>query len=318
MTIAALVSVAVTHALADPACDHAVAIADANAALMSAPDLFLSAGSMPRGDSDEAFEPRLVGGVDYSLTRILAGSATRARATAECRARAAAERIETGPLARALDARIASLATAIADGESALARVESAAVQQLATRPELVAMRIDLDALRAQLASARRERAALPAPSTLAHAVADERAALADLEGRESRLRTLDGIDISVRGAIDRGISDTQAYVAIVSVTFDTGLWFRGDANDRAARARADLARARLAALDAQVTVDGERIAQLDALIASLEQERTLAARLSGDDARRFERQLWRELATRKAEHAFLVSRVSATQELHR
>jgi hypothetical protein len=320
ITAAALISLAVSHVHADPTCDHAVAVADANAALMSAPDVFLSAGSMPRSDFDEAFEPRLVGGVDYSLTRILAGSATRARATAECRARAAAERIETGPLGRALDARIASLTTAITDGEAALARLESAAAQQLATRPDLLALRIDLDSLRAQLASARRERAALPAPSVLSHAIADEQTALADLEGRESRLRTLDGIDISVRGAIDRGlyVTDTQAYVAIVSVTFDTGLLFRGDANDRAARARADIARARLATLDAQATVDGERIAQLDALITSLEQERTLAARLSGDDARRFERQLWRELATRKAEHAFLVARVSATQELHR
>jgi hypothetical protein len=320
MTVAALLSLAVSHAHADPACDHAVAVADANAALMSAPDLFVSAGSMPRSDFDEAFEPRLLGGIDYSLTRILAGSATRARATAECRARAAAERIETGPSARGLDARIAALTTAITEGEAALARLESAAQQQLATRPELLAMRIDLDALRAQRASARRERAALPAPSVLARAIADERTALADLEGRESRLRTLDGIDISVRGAIDRGlyVTDTQAYVAIVSVTFDTGLLFRGDANDRAARARDDIARARVATLDAQAAVDAERITQLDALIADLERERTLAARLAGDDARRFERQIWRELATRKAEHAFLVARTSATRELRR
>ncbi|MGE0403535.1 MAG: hypothetical protein AB7T06_42915, partial [Kofleriaceae bacterium] len=130
----------------------------------------------------------------------------------------------------------------------------------------------------------------------------------------------LDGIDVSVRAAIDRGlyVHDTQAYVATLTVTFDTGLLFRGDADDRARRARADLARARAATLDAQAAVDTDRIAQLAALIADLERERALAAKLSGDDARRFERTIWRELATRKAEHAFLVARTSATQELRR
>ncbi len=309
-----------TRADADPHCDHLTAVADANAALMSAPELFATAGSMPRSDFDEAVEPRLVGGIEYSLTRILAGSATRARASAECRARAAAAVIDSGPLSRAHDARIASLSAAITDGDAALARLESSVAQQIATRPDLLAMRIDLDSLRAQLASARRERTALPSPTSLAHAIATETAALADLEARESRLRTLDGIDVSVRGAIDRGlyVHDTQAYIAIVSVTFNTGLLFRGDAHDRAQRARADIARERAATLDAQSAVDAERIAQLDALIADLERERTLAAKLSGDDARRFERLVWRELATRKAEHAFLVARASAAQELRR
>lgn len=309
-----------TRADADPTCDHAIAVADANAALMSAPELFVGAGSMPRSDFDEALEPRLIAGLDYSLTRIFAGAATRARASAECRLRTASVAIETGPLARALDARIASLSTAIADGDAALARLESAAREQLATRPELVALRLDLDSLRAALANARRDRAALPAPTTLAHALADEAAALDELESREARLRTLDGIDVSVRAAIDRGlyVHDTQAYVATLTVTFDTGLLFRGDADDRARRARADLARARAATLDAQAAVDTDRIAQLAALIADLERERALAAKLSGDDARRFERTIWRELATRKAEHAFLVARTSATQELRR
>ena len=308
----------VESAHADPACDHLLAVADANAALLSAPELFATAGSMPRSDFSEALEPRLVAGLDFSLTGIFAASATRARAAAECRVRAAGTVIDAAPLARGLDARIAALAGAIADGETALARLEAATQQQLATRPELLAMRIDLDALRAQLATARRERAALPSSPSAAHALADEAAALADLEAREARLRTLDGIDVSVRGAIDRGlyVHDTQAYVATLTVTFDTGLLLRGGATDRALRARGDIARSRAAVLEAQTAVDRERIAELAALIADLERERGLAARLAGDDARRFERSLWRELATRTAEHAFLVARVSAAQEL--
>jgi|GEM_PF-6133501 len=315
-----LIAVAATAATAhaDPNCDHLVAVADANAVLMTAPELFASAGSMPRSDFDEAFEPRFIGGIDYSLTRILAGSATRDRAAAECRARAAASLVDNGPLARALDARIASLSTAITDGEAALARLESAAAQQLATRPDLLAMRLDVDALRAALSAARRERAALPSPASLAHALATETAALAELETRESRLRTLDGIDVSVRAAIDRGlyVHDTQAYVATVNVTFNVGLLFRSDATDRAVRARADIARDRAATLAAQSAVDDTRIAELTTLIADLERERTLAAKLSGDDARRFDRLVWRELAARKAEQAFLVARVSATREV--
>lgn len=320
LLVSTLVLALQTRAEADPLCDHARAVADANAALMSAPELFTTAGSMPRSDFDEALEPRLVAGIDYSLTRILAGSATRARAAAECRARAAAALVDTGPLARGLDARIAQLASAIAEGEVSLARIESAAREQLATRPELLAMRLDLDALRAALAAARRDRAALPAPVPLGHALADETASLAELEQREARLRTLDGIDVSVRAAIDRGLyaADTHAYVATLTVTINTGLLFRGDANERAARARSDLARERAATRDAQAAVDAERIAELGALIADLERERTLAAKLSGDDARRFERTLWRELATRKAEHAFLVARTTATEELRR
>lgn len=325
ITVVALASLALqTRADADPTCDHVRAIADANAALMSAPALFASAGSMPRSDFDEALEPRLIAGIDYSLTRILAGSATRARADAECRARAAATLVDAVPLARALDAQIASLSTAITEGESTLARLEAAAREQLATRPELVALRLDLDALRATLAAARRERAGLgvppPSPIALTRVLADETAALAEIEAREARLRTLDGIDVSVRAAIDRGlyVEDTQAYVATLTVTFNMGLLFRGDAHDRAARARADLARDRAATLDAQSAVDADRIAQLATVIADLERERALAAKLSGDDARRFERTLWRELATRKADHAFLVARTTAAQELRR
>lgn len=309
-----------TRASADPACDHAIAVADATAALLGAPELFASAGSMPRSDFDEALEPRLVAGIDYSLTRILAGSATRARAAAECRARTAAAAIDAGPLARALDARIASLAASLVDGEAMLARLESAAREQLATRPELIGLRLDLDALRGALATTRRERAAVPAPSTLAGAVSAETSALADLEDHEGRLRTLDGIDISVRGAIDRGlyVHDTQAYVATLSVTFDTGLLFRGDAHERARRARREIARDHAATLAAQARVDEERLAELAALISDLERERGAAARLAGDDARRFDRQLWRELATRKADAAFLAARIAAAQEASR
>ena len=50
----------VESAHADPACDHLLAVADANAALLSAPELFATAGSMPRSDFSEALEPRLV------------------------------------------------------------------------------------------------------------------------------------------------------------------------------------------------------------------------------------------------------------------
>lgn len=313
-------------AAADDYCDHARAVAASEADLLAAPELFITAGytqqpAILAGEVATTAQPRVIAGVQLGLLRIAAGSATRGRADAECHRHTAADRIARGPTGHALAAQISVLDGAVAEGEAMLAQLAAAVDQQVATRPELIATRLRLDDLRALAAEAHRQLAMLPrSDAPLAGALADQRAAVADLEHHEGRLRTLSAFDVSVRAGIDRSLdhpTDTP-YLATLSITVNTGLVFQHAANARAASARRRLARADEAELAAQATTDTQRAAQLAQLIAQLEDDSTALARLSGDDARRLRRSLWFDLVQRKAERAFLVARVDAVRELAR
>jgi hypothetical protein len=263
----------------------------------------------------------VLAGVQLAVMRIAAGSATRGRAAAECRRHDAADRIARGPTGRALAAQISVLDGALVEGEAMIAKLAVEVDQQLTTRPELIAARLRLDELRALAAEAHRQLGMLPlSEAPLAGALADQRAAIADLEHHEGRARTLSAFDVSVRAGIDRSLDrpNETPYFATVAVTVNTGLVFQRGANARAASARDRLARTGEAALAAQATTDTLRAAQLAALIAQLEDDGAALARLSGEDARRLRRSLWFDLVQRKADRAFLVARVAATRELAR
>lgn len=327
MRAAVLVVLAlVAPAAADDHCDHARAVAAAEADLLAAPELFVTAGYTQQpailwGEVATTAQPRVVAGVQLGVMRIAAASATRGRATAECRRHDAEERIARGPIARALAARISVLDGALVEGDAMVAKLAAEVDQQLATRPELIAARLRLDELRALAGEARRELGMLPlSDAPLAGALADQRAAVAELEHREGRLRTLSAFDVDVRAGIDRSLdhpNDTP-YFATVSVTINTGLVFQHGANARAASARARLGRTGEAALAAQATTDTQRAAELAALVAQLEEDSAALARISGDEARRLRRSMWFDLVQRKADRAFLLARVAATRELAR
>ncbi len=313
-------------AAADDFCDHARAVAAAEADLLVAPELFVTAGYTQQpailfGEVATTAQPRVIAGVELGIMRIAAGSATRGRADAECHRHAAADRITRGPTGRALAAQLSVLDGALVEGDAMLAQLTAAVDQQVATRPELISTRLRLDELRALSTEAHRQLAMLPPSDTpLAGALVDQRAAVADLEQREGRLRMLSAFDVSVRAGIDRSLdhpTDTP-YLATLSVTVNTGLLFQRGANSRAASARRRLARSGEAEITAQATTDTQRSAQLAQLIAQLEDDNTALARLSGDDARRLRRSLWFDLVQRKAERAFLVARVDAMRELAR
>ncbi len=313
-------------AAADDVCDHTRAVAAAEADLLVAPELFVTAGYTQQpailfGEVATTAQPRVIAGLQLGLLKIVAGSATRGRADAECQRHLAAERIARGPSGRALAAQVSVLDGALAEGEAMVAKLAAEVDQQLATRPELIATRLRLDELRALATDAHRQLALLPATDApLAGAFADQRAAVAELEHREGRLRTLSAFDVSVRAGIDRSLDHptNTPYLATLSVTVNTGIVFQHGANARAASARRRLARTDEADLAAQATTDGQRAAQLATLIAQLEEDAAALARLSGDDARRLRRSLWFDLVQRKAERAFLVARVSAVRELAR
>jgi hypothetical protein len=313
-------------AAADDYCDHARAVAASEADLLAAPELFVTAGYTQQpailfGEVATTAQPRVIAGVQLGIMRIAAGNATRGRADAECHRHAAVDRIAHGPTGRALAAQISVLDGALVEGEAMVAKLATEVDQQLTTRPELIAARLRLDELRALAAEAHRQLATQPrSDAPLVGALAEQRAAVEDLEHHEGRLRTLSAFDVSVRAGIDRSLdhpTDTP-YLATLSITVNTGLVFQHGANSQAASARRRLARADEAELSAQATTDTQRAAQLAELIAQLEDDSTALARLSGDDARRLRRSLWFDLVQRKADRAFLVARVSATRELAR
>jgi len=312
-------------AAADDHCDHERAVAAAEADLLAAPELFVTAGYTQQpailwGEVATSAQPRVLAGVQVGLVKIAAGSVTRGRADAECRRSDAANRIARGPNARALTAQLGVLDGAVREGDAMIAKLAADVDQQLATRPELIAARLRLDELRAQAAEARRQLGMLPPVGELGGALADQRAAVARIEDREGRMRTLSAFDVNVRAGIDRSLdhpNDTP-YFATVSVTVNTGVLFQHGVNKRAADATSRLARAGEAALAAQATTDAQRAGELAAVIAQLEDDATTLARLSGEEARRLRRSLWFDLVQRKADRAFLVARVAATRELAR
>ncbi len=325
LTVLALAALTST-ATADDYCDHARAVAAAEADLLVAPELFVTAGYTQQpailfGEVATTAKPRVLAGVQLGVLRIAAASATRGRADAECHRHAAAERITRGPTGRALAAQLGVLDGAVAEGEAMVAKLATEVEQQVTTRPELIAARLRLDELRALTAEAHRQLAMLPGSAApLAGALAEQRVAIAELEHHEGRARTLSAFEVSVRAGIDRSLDQPNEtpYFATVAVTVNTGILFQHGANARAASARQRLARAGEAALAAQATTDTQRAAQLAELIAQLEDDSAALARLSGEEARRLRRSLWFDLVQRKGERAFLVARVSATRELAR
>lgn len=321
-----LLLVLAAPAAADDRCDHVRAVAAAEADLLAAPELFVTAGYTQQpailfGEVATSAQPRVLAGVQIGVMKIAAASATRARADAECRRADALDRIAHGPDARALAAQIRVLDGALVEGEVMVARLATEVEQQVATRPELIAARLRLDELRARATEAHRQLGMIPrADARLAGALADQRAATSELEHREGRLRTLSAFDVSVRAGIDRSLdhpNDTP-YFATVSVSVNTGLLFQHGANARAARARDRIARADEATLAAQSATDTQRAADLATLVAQLEEDATALGRLSGEEARRLRRSLWFDLAQRQADRAFVLARIAATRELAR
>ena len=327
-----LAAVTPNQARADDFCEHVEAVASATSAQAFAPELFgtygygketsrISALGEPILDSGS----RVTAGAEYRVTGILEGVAMRKRASAECKRHGALAAIESVSEYGALEARARILADALPEADRILVAVTADLKEKNATAPELVAMRLRVSELRTLALEAQQAIASRPQVRAAAGALSAYYAADRDVEHEEGRLRTLQGVDVTVRGGYDRFLDrdDRTPWFAMVSVSINTGVLFTARANGRAAAARARLTHAghteiagtTLAALEAELAAATQRAEQTAALLVDIEQQVAAIAKL-GDDGRRYGQTLWFELVKAKADNAYAIARAASLREL--
>jgi hypothetical protein len=333
----ALVSFVLAVSLASPAaaddyCEHVQAVAEAQSDLLFAPRVFGTFGYTKQPDDTTVVDPvvtagpRVTAGIDYELTNIVKGSATRGRARAECKRHASLEQIASAPAYRALEARARVLEAALPEADRILAQVEAEVTERLATEKELIATRLRADELRSLARETHRQLAAMPVPSgRLAGALATYYAADGEVEQHDARLRKLEAFDVKVRVGYDRFLdrTDEAPYFALLSIGINLGVLFQSGANERAGAARARMVRGparglieTTGQLEAQLASDAKRLAETAALVADLEAQLDAIAKLGGDDGRRYRQTLWFELVKVRAEHQYVSARMATVREV--
>ncbi len=314
----------------DAYCDHARAVAAADAATLVAPEVFTSLGyveqpatvDIPSGSSDDV---RFTLGVRYSLGDLYEGAIVRKRAGADCRRHLALGRLQAAPAHRALSARVKVLDGALDEAAEMLAEAGADMASRRATAQEVMATRLRVDQLRAQAAAAHRELEALPAGSeaSLTGALADFHAADAEVERHDGRLRAARGWDISMRAGYDRFLAadeDESPYFAVVSASWNLGWLLQQPANQRALKARrrmqAEAGATAQPAMEALLAAEARRAEESGVLVADLERQLEALRRIGGDDSRRFRQTVWFEWVEAKAEHAYLEAHVEALRQV--
>lgn len=328
-------AVAAAGPLDDGYCDYVEGSAAATAAPLYAPELYGEAGHIeqpafavsPVGDAGTL---RVIGGVRYSLTNLVAGRAIESRASADCRRHEAQLVLRGAIVARALAARVRVYDDARAEADRIVAQIAADLEARRTTAPEATAMRLRAEQLRTLAATARSELAALPPPDQrpISALLTTYRVADADIEASEARLRTINAFDVSLRVGVDsyfEGPDDRTDYVAVMQVGVNLGALWIGRHNRRAARGRSRYARTGFDSLGVNATVDqlrarmdieARRLAQVKLLVTDLDQQLGSLAKLGGEASKHYRETLWFDWVQAKADLAYLQAYVGALGEV--
>jgi hypothetical protein len=270
-----------TGAVDDGYCDFVEGTASANAATLYAPELFGQFGHIEQPafaetPSASTGNLRIIGGLRWSLTNILAGSATNSLAKADCKRHNALAKLRqitdsihgasgSAPLAlaaaRALSAKLEVYADAQKEADRILSEVNADLAEKRTTAPDAIGTRMRVDELRSNTAEIQTTLAGLPpeigsSNASLTNLLEEYTAADARVEKSAARLRTIKAYDVSIRGGVDQFLDDTSAkanYFAVVQVGVNLGALWTGSGNTRAARGRKQFARSEMAAVSANV-----------------------------------------------------------------
>jgi hypothetical protein len=347
--LALLLTLSPTVALAQPAddgyCDYVEGTASATAATLVAPQLVAQIGYIQQPEfavaPDPNIEPndlRAIGSVRYSFTNLMAASATKARAAADCRRhkaqlamQAIAMQIRDTTTARAIAARLAVYDSAAGEADKMLATTQADLDARRITMQEAISTRLRVEDLRSQQAAARRELASLPSADTkgLEGILGDYRSADADLEKAEGKLRSIRAYDFGVRAGADRFLNGDNAqtrYFALVELGFNFGALFTGSGNRRSAQGRARYAQtvgplavtATADQLRAMIDVQQKRLVQVSALSKELDKQLGLLGQAESLDAKKLRETVWFEAVKAKAELAYLQAHIEAMQAVTR
>ena len=273
-----------TASLDDGYCDFVEGTASANAATLYAPELFGQFGHIEQPafaetPSSSSQNLRIIGGVRWSLTNIIAGSATKSLASADCKRHNALAKLRlitgsmhgasaSAPLAlaaaRALASKLRIYTDAQKDAERILAEVNADFEAKRTTLPDAVGIRMRLDELRANTAEIQSTLAGLPpeiaaSDASLTELLDEYQRADAQVEKSSARLRTIRAYDVSIRGGVDQfldGANQQANYFAVLQVGVNLGALWTGSGNSRAARGRKKFAASEMAAVSATTAAD--------------------------------------------------------------
>lgn len=324
---------------ADPAddgyCDYVEGVASATSDVQLAPQLIGLFGyveqppTQPVPTSQSTL--RLIAGVNYRLTGIYEGVATRDRGHADCRRHRALEQVRGETMARALAAKAKVLADALAEADKVLEQTTADLDARRTTTQEATAIRLRVEELRGLDADARRQLSTLPTPGNepLGAAMSAYHTADADMERAEAKLRRAQAFDISVRAGVDKFFDSTVAnstpYFALVSVGINFGALWQGSANDRAAAGRKRLVEsghdplgvdANIERVKIEIEVETKRAEETQALVGELQRQLDALARVGGEDSKKVRQTVWFDFVKAKAEQAYLTAHLDALHQV--
>jgi hypothetical protein len=334
LVLAALCGTAYAETPDDGYCDYVEGVANAQAVVAMSPELISTVGyveqppaaATPQATSEKGL--RLIAGVRYKLSGIYEGSATRARAKADCQRHRAFEQVRGETTSRAIAARVAVLDDALKQAEKLLKADEDDFAARRTTAQEATATRVRVEELRELAAEDHRQLSSLPEPSErpLAGALKNYRDADADMEEAEAKLRRASAIDVSVRFGIDEFPEriNPSPYFATLSIGLNLGVLFQGPSNSRAARARKLLVQSgrgigvegTVEFLRATLEIEQKRAKETEALVKELDRQLDALNRIGGDDSKRYRQTVWFEWVKAKAQHVYLTTHVQSIQEV--
>jgi hypothetical protein len=340
-----------TRAAADSGrayCEYVTSVAASDGALLRAPWLFTSFGTL-RGtssvDSDvsaslsDELALRLQAGLGFSPTRYYLAGLLDQQARAECERHRAEAEIRTlgadrqGVTRAALQAKIEVLTSALPEAERLL-RVSLAELEASRTTvQEHGALELRVDSLREKLAGASLELAALPRAEA---ATADASGSFQRLrrwtaakEAAASSIRRAGALSLTLRGGYDEllGVPQSLPIFGSIALELNPGWFWQRAADERAERAHAEAVEAEvlgqrqsLAAvadqLAAELTVVRRRLAEVRTSLADLRARRARLEAAGSAAAREYAQYVWFDEVRWQADEAFLAEQLETLRRL--
>jgi len=337
----AVVSLRLAHAHADATtndgyCEFVEGVASAESAVLMSPNLFMQVGRIEQ--SSQSIQPgdspgsvRFIGGVQWSLSRVYEGVATRGRARAECKRHSALEQIRGETLFRAFEARAKVFDDAVPEAEKI---VRSSAADFEARRlgvQEATATRLRLEELKRLSSETHQAMSILPRPSGGSLTLTAFQDADEDVERHDAKIRRAKAVDVSVRFGVDEFLdgsvnSDTSSpYFGVLQVGVNLGLLFQSGGNTRAAEGRRRFVRSGRDPLSVDATADrlkqlvevaNRRVQETSALEADLAKQIDMLGKIGGEDSKRYKQIVWFDLVKIRAERAYHEAHAAALTQI--
>ncbi len=330
-------------------CDHVAAVAASEGALLRAPWLFSTFGTL-RGSStldadvntggiERELSLRFQAGLGFSPTRYYLAGLLGDQAQAECERHRAEEELRAyggsgrGVPPAALRAKIDVLREALPRAEALLQQSLDALEASRTTVQEHEALALRVDGLRERLAAAELELAGLPPVAESAEPPAGSfdrlRRWTAKKQAVASSLRRAGALSLTLRGGYDElfGVPQALPVFGSVSLEFNPGWFWQHGSDARAERAHAESVAAGgreqkqgLAALarqlDAELAIVRRRSTEVKNALSDIEQRSERLGAAGSSTAREYAAYIWFELVRLRADDAYLREQARALEGL--